>query len=218
MGAETHQVFDASVQAGLIRSEFLGVTKRGSFRPSAFSARRSDMPFTFTQSAFSALRAGSTGPVPTPWMGAPDDPAGMGAARDFAPSSSRAARSQHRVDKVRLMEEGSRTLQRHAAETLGAALDAGKAERAHARLKRMAAFDSHDYDPADNDLRGGAPRAHEARLQIRQPVEVGPLRDDRRDHGLRRLHGGRAIDKLNAFKYGSVTTLIDDGFSTSRCG
>ena len=50
------------------------------------------------------------------------------------------------------MEEGSRTLQRHAAETLGAALDAGKAERAHARLKRMAAFDSHDYDPADNDL------------------------------------------------------------------
>ena len=117
------------------------------------------MPFTFTQSAFSALRAGTTGPVPTPWMGAPDDPAGMGAARDFAPSSSRAARSQHRVDKVRLMEEGSRTLQRHAAETLGAALDAGKAERAHARLKRMAAFDSHDYDPADNDLEEEALRA-----------------------------------------------------------
>ena len=92
-------------------------------------------------------------------MGAPDDPAGMGDARDFAPSSSRAARSphpggasgkyveMHRVDKVRMMEEGSRTLQRHAAETLGAALDAEKAERAHARLKRMAAFDSHDYDP-----------------------------------------------------------------------
>lgn len=171
------------------------------------------MPFTFTQSAFSALRAGTTGPVPTPWMGAPDDPAGMGAARDFAPSSSRAARSQHRVDKVRLMEEGSRTLQRHAAETLGAALDAGKAERAHARLKRMAAFDSHDYDPADNDLEEEALRArtkHDYKsanqwkwgLSVMIGVTMGFVA----------FTVDGLIDKLNAFKYGSVTTLIDDGF------
>jgi chloride channel 7 len=146
-------------------------------------------------------------------MGAPDDPAGMGTARDFAPSSSRAARSQHRVDKVRLMEEGSRTLQRHAAETLGAALDAGKAERAHARLKRMAAFDSHDYDPADNDLEEEALRArtkHDYKSANRWKwglsVMIGVTM------GFVAFTVDGLIDKLNAFKYGSVTTLIDDGF------
>ena len=146
-------------------------------------------------------------------MGAPDDPAGVGTARDFAPSSSRAARSQHRVDKVRLMEEGSRTLQRHAAETLGAALDAGKAERAHARLKRMAAFDSHDYDPADNDLEEEALRArtkHDYKSANRWKwglsVMIGVTM------GFVAFTVDGLIDKLNAFKYGSVTALIDDGF------
>ena len=137
----------------------------------------------------------------------------MGTARDFAPSSSRAARSQHRVDKVRLMEEGSRTLQRHAAETLGAALDAGKAERAHARLKRMAAFDSHDYDPADNDLEEEALRArtkHDYKSANRWKwglsVMIGVTM------GFVAFTVDGLIDKLNAFKYGSVTALIDDGF------
>ena len=158
-------------------------------------------------------------------MGAPDDPANMSVARDFAPSSSRAARSPdpgggsgkyvelHRVDKVRLMEEGSRTLQRNAAETLGAALDAGKAERAHARLKRMAAFDSHDYDPADNDL-------EEEELRARTKHDYKSA--NRWKWGLSVMIGvtmgfvaftvDGLIDKLNAFKYGSVTALIDNGF------
>lgn len=89
-------------------------------------------------------------------------PNGM-APTDRAPSSftspsrnghakSRLEPMQNRVDKVRAMEEGVRVTQRASAETLGAVLDAAKAERAHLRLKRMAAFDSHDYDPADNDL------------------------------------------------------------------
>ena len=155
-------------------------------------------------------------------MGAPDDPAGMGDARDFAPSSSRAARSphpggasgkyveMHRVDKVRMMEEGSRTLQRHAAETLGAALDAEKAERAHARLKRMAAFDSHDYDPADNDLEEEALRArtkHDYKSANRWKWGLSVLIGVAMGFVAFTVDG--LIDKLNAFKYGSVTTLID---------
>ena len=45
------------------------------------------------------------------------------------------------------------------AEMLGGAIDTAQADKAHARLKRMAAFDSHDYDPADNDLEEDARRA-----------------------------------------------------------
>ena len=149
----------------------------------------------------------------------------MRAARDFASPPSRAARALdpgggsgkyvelHRVDKVRLMEEGSRTLQRNVAETLGAALDAGKAERAHARLKRMAAFDSHDYDPVDNDLEEEALRArtkHDYKSANRWKwglsVMIGVTM------GFVAFTVDGLIDKLNAFKYGSVTALIDNGF------
>ena len=129
-------------------------------------------------------RAGSTGRCPGPVMGAPDDPAGMGAARDFAHDGSRAARSQHRVDKVRLMEEGSRA--RAAPRGGDPGRGAGRGQgRARARsLQRMAAFVARLRPRGQRPGGGGAPRAHEARFQIRQPVEVGPLRDDRRDHGL----------------------------------
>ena len=50
------------------------------------------------------------------------------------------------------MEEAARSAATDRAETLGGAFELDAADRAHARLKRMAAFDTHDYDPADNDL------------------------------------------------------------------
>ena len=64
-----------------------------------------------------------------------------------------------RLDKVVNMEEGSRSIHKERAEMLGGAIDTAQADKAHARLKRMAAFDSHDYDPADNDLEEDARRA-----------------------------------------------------------
>ena len=39
------------------------------------------------------------------------------------------------------------------------ALQTEAADKTHARLKRMAAFDSHDYDPMDNDLEEEARRS-----------------------------------------------------------
>jgi hypothetical protein len=51
-------------------------------------------------------------------------------------------------------KEGARSLHTERPEMLGGALHTEAADRSHARLKRMAAFDSHDYDPIDNDLVG----------------------------------------------------------------
>lgn len=152
-------------------------------------------------------------------MGTQGDPVDMPphGSPPFAQSSghrSYLARSQTRTDKVRAMEEGARGLQRHAAETLGAALDAGKAERAHARLKRMAAFDSHDYDPADNDLEEEALRARKKhdyksanRWKWGLSVLIGVVM------GFVAFTVDGLIDKLNGFKYGAVTGLIDSGMS-----
>ena len=114
-----------------------------------------------------------------------------------------------RMDRIRLMEEGARSLQRNHAEHLGGAIEIEDADRAHARLKRMAAFDSHNYDPTDNDLEEQALRARkrssyhaEEKWKWGMSVIIGITMD------LIAFVVDGLIDKLNAFKFGSTTGLI----------
>ena len=114
-----------------------------------------------------------------------------------------------RMDRIRLMEEGARSLQRNHAEHLGGAIETEDADRAHARLKRMAAFDSHNYDPTDNDLEEQALRARkrssyhaEEKWKWGMGVIIGIAM------GFIAFVVDGLIDKLNAFKFGSTTGLI----------
>ena len=114
-----------------------------------------------------------------------------------------------RMDRIRLMEEGARSLQRNHAEHLGGAIETEDADRAHARLKRMAAFDSHNYDPTDNDLEEQALRARkrssyhaEEKWKWGMSVIIGITM------GFIAFVVDGLIDKLNAFKFGSTTGLI----------
>ena len=112
-----------------------------------------------------------------------------------------------RMDRIRLMEEGARSLQRNHAEHLGGAIETEDADRAHARLKRMAAFDSHNYDPTDNDLEEQALRARKRSSYHAEEKWKWGWASSRHRHGPSRLVDG-LIDKLNAFKFGSTTGLI----------
>ena len=124
-----------------------------------------------------------------------------------------------RMDRIRLMEEGARSLQRNHAEHLGGAIEIEDADRAHARLKRMAAFDSHNYDPTDNDLEEQALRARkrssyhaEEKWKWGMSVIIGITM------GFIAFVVDGLIDKLNAFKFGSTTGLIASASPPSPLG
>ena len=117
-----------------------------------------------------------------------------------------------RLDKVVNMEEGSRSIHKERAEMLGGAIDTAQADKAHARLKRMAAFDSHDYDPADNDLEEDARRArkradYKAEEQWRwaMSVLIGVVM------GFLAFTVDGLIKKFNGWKYGATTSSISPG-------
>ena len=115
-----------------------------------------------------------------------------------------------RLDKVVNMEEGSRSLHTELPEMLGGALQTDHVLRDHARLKRMAAFDSHDYDPMDNDVEEEARRSRkrseynaEETWKWGMSVLIGVVM------GFIAFTVDGLIDKLNAFKFGTVTGLIE---------
>lgn len=116
------------------------------------------------------------------------------------------------MDKVRMMEEAARSAATDRAETLGGAFELDAADRAHARLKRMAAFDTHDYDPADNDLEEEALRARgredyvsQVRWTWAMSVVIGVVM------GFVAFVVNGLIAKLDAFKFGLTEALIDPG-------
>ena len=119
-----------------------------------------------------------------------------------------------RLDKVVNMEEGSRSVHKERAEMLGGALDTAQADKAHARLKRMAAFESHDYDPADNDLEEDARRARkhadykaEEQWKWAMSVLIGVVM------GFLAFTVDGLIKKFNGWKYAATTNAISPGGS-----
>ena len=119
-----------------------------------------------------------------------------------------------RLDKVVNMEEGSRSVHKGRAEMLGGALDTAQADKAHARLKRMAAFESHDYDPADNDLEEDARRARkhadykaEEQWKWAMSVLIGVVM------GFLAFTVDSLIKKFNGWKYAATTNAISPGGS-----
>ena len=74
---------------------------------------------------------------------------GVGADGQCSPRHRMPFVSRNEGCKMRLMTWRALSISpyRGGAEWFGGALEVKAAEKAHARLKRMAAFESHDYDP-----------------------------------------------------------------------
>ena len=116
-----------------------------------------------------------------------------------------------RVDKIHAMDSGAvRRLQSDAPEVLGGAIESEHAKRAHARLKRMNAFESHDYDPIDNDVEEEARRSRKRGEYAEyetwkwlMSVLIGLVM------GLIAFTVDGLIEKFNDIKFGAATSVIE---------
>ena len=103
---------------------------------------------------------------------------------------SRLARGESSADVARAKDDFQATSPANyvptRAELVGGVVGGSETDATHLRLQRMAAFESHDYDPIDNDLEEDALRGRTREDYKReQSVEVGDERDDRRGDGNR---------------------------------
>lgn len=93
-------------------------------------------------------------------------------------------------------------------ELVGGVVGGNETDVVHMRLKRMAAFDSHDYDPTDNDLEEDALRGRtredyrrEQRWKWGTSVMIGAVM------GVIAFVIDGLVDKLNLFRYGVIGDL-----------
>ena len=99
-----------------------------------------------------------------------------------------------------------RTMRSTRTELVGGVVGGNETDVVHMRLKRMAAFDSHDYDPTDNDLEEDALRG---RTRGRSSPRAtggsgGRVRSDRCGDGVIAFVIDGLVDKLNLFRYGVI--------------
>ena len=116
------------------------------------------------------------------------------------------------------MESGSRELNKERPELVGSMLDVKETDVAHARLKRMAAFESHDYDPLDNDLEEEALRSRkrsEYRSEERWKWTLSAMIGITMGFVAFTVDG--LIDKLNTFKFGTAQDLMKSSLGRDRC-
>ena len=100
-------------------------------------------------------------------------------------------------------------------ELVGGVVGGNETDVVHMRLKRMAAFDSHDYDPTDNDLEEDALRGRtredyrrEQRWKWGTSVMIGAVM------GVIAFVIDGLVDKLNLFRYGVIGDKVGvDGMS-----
>ena len=86
-------------------------------------------------------------------------------------------------------------------ELVGGVVGGNETDVVHMRLKRMAAFDSHDYDPTDNDLEEDALRGRTREDYRPSTVEVTTAMIGAVMGVIAFVIDG-LVDKLNLFRYG----------------
>jgi hypothetical protein len=102
---------------------------------------------------------------------------------------------EHEIEMTRLARgENSTTGTNYVptrAELVGGVVGGKETDVVHMRLQRMSAFESHDYDPIDNDLEEDALRgAHAGGLQVGESMEMGDVGDDWGGDGVHCVRGG----------------------------
>ena len=123
---------------------------------------------------------------------------------------------EHEIEMTRLARgENSTTGTNYVptrAELVGGVVGGKETDVVHMRLQRMSAFESHDYDPIDNDLEEDALRGRtredykwESRWKWATSVMIGAVM------GYIAFVVDGLVDKLNVFRYGVIGDNVGTG-------
>lgn len=132
---------------------------------------------------------------------------------------SRLARGESSADVARAKDDFQATSPANyvptRAELVGGVVGGSETDATHLRLQRMAAFESHDYDPIDNDLEEDALRGRTREDYKRErawkwatSVMIGAVM------GIVAFVIDGLVDKLNLFRYGVIGDKVGtDGYA-----